>query len=104
MASAAEVDEVQLNTGVADDDTVWTPEYIAGLIDAGDVSSATLTIWKQKAAKYATMVDVTEAGASHKFSDMFKNADAMIKRWTDIVAEGGGTVTNAPKVNYIVRE
>ena len=105
MASEADVTEVRLNTAVAEDDETFTQDYISGLIDAGDVASATLTIWKQKAAKYASLVDVTEAGASHKFSDMFKAAEAMIKRWTTIVTDGGDSgASAAPVVNSIIRE
>ena len=102
MASEADVTQVRLNTGVAEDDATYTAEYIGGLIDASDVSSATLTIWKQLAASYARLVDVSEAGASHKFSDLFKNADAMVKRWSAIVVVDGLVTT--PNVNYIVRE
>jgi hypothetical protein len=104
MASEADVTTVRLNTGVAEDDATYTADYIGGLIDAGDVASATLTIWKQLAATYAKLVDVSEAGASHKFSDLFKNADAMVKRWTTVVVDGGVGVVAAPNVNYIIRE
>lgn len=104
MASEAEVAEVRANTAQPDDVAPYTDDYINGLIDAGSVTSATLSIWRSKAANYASLVDVQEAGASHKFSDLFKHANDMIKIWSTALAEEDAAASGYPVVNEIVRE
>jgi len=103
MATAAEVAQVRLNTNEATEDT-YTDEAIEELIDAGGVEYASATIWEHKASMYVTSVDVTEAGASHKFSDLFKNASAMAKYWRDrMPVDDAADTSGHPRVKKIVR-
>lgn len=104
MASEAEVAEVRANTAEPTDEAPYTDAYIGGLIDASSVTSATLSIWRSKAANYAKLVDVSEAGASHKFSDLFRHAKDMIDIWSGAVADEDALATGFPVVNEIVRE
>lgn len=81
MASASDITEVRSNTGFSDNEDPWTDEVLGALIDGGSVAGATAHIWAQKVVEASELVDVTEAGASHKFSDIFKNAAAMRDYW-----------------------
>lgn len=78
MADASDIAAVRDNTDELTDAN-WTDDAISALIDADGVAGASATIWTRKAAKLASAVDVTEAGASHKNSDLYKNALAMAK-------------------------
>lgn len=85
MASEAEIAEVRLNAGEPDDVDPYTDAYLSGLIDALGVASASLAVWRTKAAKYAGMVNISEAGASQSFSDLFAHAQTMIKQYEALV-------------------
>lgn len=64
----------------------YSDDLIGIYVDAYGVSGANAKIWREKAASYAADVDTTEAGASHKFSDLHKNALAMAKHWEAVAA------------------
>ena len=103
MAGASDIATVRLNTGLTDNVAPWTDEYIAGLFDALGEEGASATIWRSLAASYSSKVDVTEAGASHKFSDLFKDAIAMATKYEGLSGGSGGAAGDAPRVNTIVR-
>jgi hypothetical protein len=84
VASASDITLVRQNTGEPVNVEPFTDEYIGGLIDTASVAGASAVIWSQKAVKASTLVDVSEAGASHKFSDVFKNATAMRDYWNGL--------------------
>lgn len=81
MASPGDILIVRTNTNEPNNVPPFTDDYLSGLIDAEGVVGASATIWEQKAAKEATSVDVTEAGASHKFSSRFEQARKMAELW-----------------------
>lgn len=102
MATAAEITTVRQNVNEPDDSGGYTDAIIGALIDEGDTDSAAASIWLRKAAEYAELVDTSEAGTSHKFSDLHKNALTMATRFgaTDAAAtESGGRA----RVHKIVR-
>lgn len=80
MATDADIAYVRRNTSELTDAN-YSDETIGLMIDASGVDETIAFIWEEKAAKYVSAVDVTEAGASHKFSDLFKNASAMAAYW-----------------------
>lgn len=103
MATGADIAEVRRNVDEQSDDT-YSDDYISALVDAGSIASASARIWRQKAAAYADLVNVSEAGSSHQFSDLSKNALAMaasfdVQASGEAVAESGGRVV----VRSIVR-
>lgn len=74
----------------------YTDAYLSGLLDAsGTVDHAASTVWTNKAAATASLVDVSESGSSRKLSDLNRNALAMAefygKRTT--TASSGGSYT-----------
>lgn len=85
MATADDIAVVRLNVDEPTD-TMYSDSVIAGLIDSGSVASASATIWRWKAASYAKLVNVSEAGASHSNSDLSKNALAMAAKFAAEVA------------------
>ncbi len=104
MATADQILYVRYNAAVTDEVT-YTDEMIGDLIDAVGINGAIASLWEQKAASAASYVDVTEAGASHKFSDVYKNYIAQAKYWRDM---DGGTdeetgVGGRVRVKKIVR-
>lgn len=103
MAEVAEIAVVRLNTGLNDNVDPWTDDFIGDLIDNYGTDGASASIWRSLAASYSTKVDVTEAGASHKFSDLFKNASAMATKYEALVGVAISVAT-PPRVNSIVRE
>jgi hypothetical protein len=102
MADASDIQIVRNNTNEPTADT-YTDGYIGGLIDASDVTGATIAIWEQKVAKFSTMVDVTEAGATHKFSDLFDNAVKMLAIWRGTDVTTGVVDSGATRVRVIQR-
>ena len=101
MADASDVLIVRRNTSELTEDN-YTDEVIGTLIDSLGVAGASRQIWQEKASGYATLVTVSEAGASRQLSDLHKNAIAMIKVFQE--QEVGETTTSArPRVVPIVR-
>lgn len=101
MATAEDINYVRLSTNVSDTDPVYTSIYIGGLVDEHGRDGASAVVWRQKAATYAELVDVTEAGASHKFSELHKNALAMAAEFEAKSAAVSGS--GRPKVKQIER-
>lgn len=102
MASASDIAEVRRNTDEPDDTNGYTDVIIGGYVDAASVAGASAKIWEEKSAKYVSLVDVTEAGASHKFSDLTKHAEAKAIYWHGIEVSLG-TTAGRVKVRKIVR-
>jgi hypothetical protein len=82
MASASDIAQVRRNTGEPTT-TNYTDQVISDYIDVVGVAGASARIWEEKAATWADLVNTTEAGASHAFSDLNKNATAQAKYWHD---------------------
>lgn len=101
MATSAEINEVRINTAEPENTEPYTDSYISGLVDGLGVRGASASIWRSKAANYASLVDVTEAGASHKMSDMFKHAMEMWETFGG--ADSGGGSAIGPIVRVIER-
>lgn len=57
----------------------YTDTQLTGYLDdaEGEPIAAAAVIWRVKAASYADLVDISEAGSSRKNSDLFKNAISM---------------------------
>jgi hypothetical protein len=82
-------------------DVIYGDAFLSDVIaGAPDLFSAAASVWRMKAARYAQLVDTTEAGASRKMSSLSDNALKMAKEFdkqsTDANANAGGfTVTRA---------
>lgn len=90
MATTEEITEVRRMTGEVNGGT-YTNEQIGAYIDeAGDLNLAASRIWREKAADYAEVVDITEAGSSRKNSALYKNA---MEQAAYYEGQGGGDPT-----------
>lgn len=101
MASTTDIATVRNNIAELEDVAPFTTAYISLLIDADGVSGATVAMWRVKVAHLSSAVDVTEAGASHKFSDRYKNALEQLKYWEGILAEEA--LQKGPRISHAVR-
>lgn len=99
MATAGDILTVRRNTdeigSITFDDTV-----VGQLIDANGVDVASAIIWRWKAASYHDQVSVSEAGASHSFSELHRNALDQAKLYASFTAVDG---PRAAKVSIINR-
>lgn len=100
MATSDQIALVHRNIDEPTEDN-YTDAYIQSLIDASGVNGASAIIWEQKSAGLVGKVNVTEAGASHSFSDLHKNALNMAKEFRNAqVADDAAIVTgNAGRVH-----
>lgn len=82
MASSDELASLRRAADIPADDTTYTEILISPLIDSLGVNGAAAVVWREKAAKYASMVNITEAGSSRSMSDLQKNALEMAALYT----------------------
>lgn len=101
MASASEIAEVRSNTNEPLDVEPYTDSAIGLLIDENGVMRASAVIWRRKAAAYADMVNVSEAGSSHALGELQDKALKMAQEFESSEASGG--MTNRPRVKKIER-
>lgn len=71
MASAADIATVRLNSAEAGQ-APYSDQVIGPLVDTRGIDGASAQVWDWKAAAVAKLVDNSEAGASHSFSDLHK--------------------------------
>lgn len=103
MATSEEILSVRQNTAEPTEQ-VYSDNFIDGLIDLHGVAGASAIIWEKKAAEAAGLVNVSEAGASHSFSDLHKNALSMADTFRAQQAEELTPITEGrPKIRKITR-
>lgn len=89
MAEQGDIDRVKRLTDGAEG---YTDAQISAALDAGeDVRSLTHRIWQEKAATYASLVNVSESGSTRAMGDLYKNALAMSEKFKseDATVVGG---------------
>lgn len=97
MATADQVVAVRVNTNELGRDT-FSDDLIGSVVDSlGSVAAASSEIWNRKAATFSEMVDVSEAGASRKMSDLYKNAIAMSDRFSKMIPGADTEVANGKR-------
>lgn len=80
MATTAEIAALRALINEPTDEN-YTDEQLGAVIDsAGSVKAAGSEVWLAKAAKYSTLVNVSESGSSRALGDLHKNALAMAKQ------------------------
>lgn len=74
-------------------ETFFTDAEITDLLSysENELDAATLEGWLRKKARYARLVDVSESGTDRKMSQKFKNAQAMVKFWSDFLGDVAGS-------------
>jgi Cdc6-like AAA superfamily ATPase len=81
---------------------------LSDLIDATSIYRVASRIWNEKAASYASLVNVSESGSSRNMGDLHKNALAMAKYYKGLAdeeeTETPVDVTRFARTRAIVRE
>lgn len=87
------------------DETTYTDADLGAALDAaeGNDDAVASDIWTQKAASYATMVNVSESGSSRSLGDLHKNALAMAKQFSVTAAEVTNPTQVGTRVGRLVR-
>jgi hypothetical protein len=103
MATADELAEVRRNTDEPTEDRYPHPTLL-GLIDSVGILRTSAVVWRWKAAEYAKMVDVSEAGSSQKLSDLYNNAIGMAKQFDSLAdaSETSSTSTRGRAQVYVI--
>jgi hypothetical protein len=72
---------------------------------AASVAGLAKEVWLEKAAVYASLVNVSESGSSRSMSDLHKNALAMSKALgeADASAPGTGTAVRGVRMKRLTR-
>lgn len=68
-----------------------------------DPNASIAIIWREKAASYAELVDVSESGSSRKMSDLHKNAIEMAKQYDGMKTVVEVDFSNRPRTRAIER-
>lgn len=93
MATDADIAELRRKTDITDTDEPYTDPFLSGLIDReGTVDGASYVLWRDKAAKLAELVNVTEGASSRQMGQAFDHALEMVKLYervskVDVVTE-----------------
>lgn len=75
MATVDEIAMLRRMTDVARDDTTYTDDVLAGIIDASSsIEGAAAQVWTEKAAAFADQVDMSESGSSRSLSQLQRHA------------------------------
>lgn len=83
MADSSDVEQVRRNANIDPDDTKWTFAVISAYVDLVGVAGATARLWDEKAASYADLVDISEAGAQERLGQLHDHAIAQQKLWRE---------------------
>jgi hypothetical protein len=87
MASNDELAALRRAADLATNDATYTDGLLTPLIDSLGVNGAAAVIWRELAAKYASMVNTTEAGSSRSMSDLYTHAKEMADMYGRLAAE-----------------
>lgn len=81
MASPEQIADLRRLIDQPDNTAPWTDEVLSARIDAlgvnPDIRSLAGSIWSEKAASYAGLVDVKEGNSDRKLSQLYKQALTM---------------------------
>lgn len=64
-------------TALADDDEFYDDDLISQLIDEYGFEKAAASVWREKAASAAGLVDMTESGSTRRLSQLYSQYLAM---------------------------
>lgn len=103
MASAGDVARLRRLTNEPTD-TVYTNIVLGGYIDSSlTVELAAAEVWREKAARYAGLVDTTEGSSSRKMSQLRDAALKMAELYGGTDALSSPLADDRPRSRAIVR-
>lgn len=81
------------------DDTHYTDDAIQQLIDSYGVTSTIVRIWRDRAARFSALSDVSDSGASAKMSQLHEHALKQLSYWEGVLQrEDSGRRTRVAKI------
>src|SRR6266540_533220 len=89
MATPDQIAEVRSNTHEPDASKGFSDLVVGELIDGNGVIGTSAIIWRKKAAIYADMVNMSEAGSSVALGDLQKKALEMAKLYEEVAGQSG---------------
>jgi hypothetical protein len=100
--------EILVLRRMVDDQTApftWSDGDLGDMLDAadGDSTNVAAELWRQKAATFSTMVDVSESGSSRAMSKAFSQALEMAKYYDGQNVVEETSAQPAPRTRAIVR-
>lgn len=81
MASELDIMRLRRVTDLIDNQDPYTDELLSAMIDQLGFEAAAASIWKERAASFATLVDTTESGSSRRLSQLHDHALKMGSAW-----------------------
>jgi hypothetical protein len=106
MASKEQITALRLLINEQDDKAPYDDIALSTRIDATpSTEGLAAQIWREKAAMYASLVNVSESGSSRSLSDLHKNALAMAKALgdSDPAAPGSGPSVRGVRMRRLTR-
>lgn len=81
----AAIDDLRRATNEPEGDSKYTDAMLEEILatSGGDVPAAAAAVWREKAAKFAELVDMREGDTARDLSDMQANALRMANMWDD---------------------
>jgi hypothetical protein len=79
MATEIEITRFRRVTNLADDDPFYDDALISSLIDEFGFEKAASSVWLEKAAQAASLVDTVESGSQRRLSQLYSQYLAMSK-------------------------
>lgn len=106
MATAEEIASFRLLIDEDEDRLPYSDEVLGGrLDDATSIEALASTIWTEKAAAAAALVNVSESGSSRSLGDLQDKALAMAKYYKGIDPNtpGTGTAVRGTRMHKLTR-
>ena len=93
MASAEDIAEIRRLINEPIDASPWTDDYISGRLDAWEGTNVGLAanLWREKASKYASLIDIQEGNSSRKMSQLHSQALSMASALDSVAENVDGT-------------
>lgn len=104
MASAEAINALRRMINDVSEPFDYSTEDLNARLDSGlspDAISA--TVWREKAAKFSELVDISESGSSRKLSDLRKGALEQAAYYDGLVAEASVLIAGRPRTRPISR-
>lgn len=79
MATTEQIASLRRVTALEAEDEIYTDQLLGGMIDDLGYEAAAATVWREKAASVAGLVDTTESGSSRRLSQLRDGYLAMAK-------------------------
>lgn len=93
MADQATIARFRRMTALEVDDVVYTDAVIDGMIEDLGFEAAAATVWREKAALVAGLVDTTESGSSRRLSQLREAYLGMAGAVDPVIEPGMGSYT-----------